>query len=379
MNGKLAACCVLTACSAAAQAQTNVTMYGNIDQYIGYIKSSSGNSVTAMNDGAVLRSRIGFRGVEDLGGDFAATFQMEGGFAADNGALADSNRLFDRQAWVGLRNPYGELRIGRQNGPILFIGGAIDYTDRTTYGSIINSFGVPSRYDNDISFKTKRIANFEFDLHYALPEIAGESVGKRGVYQLGVDYTNGPYRAGYAGLWAKPLATATIPDKVVYHNVYANYDYGKGKLYFAAVRTNNATSNANGNTAASILSNVGNAPAAGIPGSSFAGTNPSVLRMFNIYQVSADYRVSPQLRVGALYGVIRDTSGSDAGASGGNIGAYYSLSKRTTLYGFANYMENDSNAGFRFSGSAGPGSNLSGADINGRSLTGLQVGVLHRF
>ncbi len=61
------------------------------------------------------------------------------------------------------------------------------------------------------------------------------------------------------------------------------------------------------------------------------------------------------------------------------MGAYYDLSKRTTLYGFANYMKNQANAGWRFSGSAGPGSNLAGADVNGKSLIGMQMGILHRF
>ena len=66
-------------------------------------------------------------------------------------------------------------------------------------------------------------------------------------------------------------------------------------------------------------------------------------------------------------------------ARGGNVGGLYDLSKRTTLYTFVNYMKNQDNAGFRFSGSAAPSANLVGNDINGRSLTGLQAGILHRF
>ena len=174
-------------------------------------------------------------------------------------------------------------------------------------------------------------------------------------------------------MMAKPLASATIPDKVVYHTGYGTWDYGQGKVYLAYVRSNNSTASANGNNAGTILGNVN------APNNSFAGTDPKVQRMYNIYQVSADYRLSPQLRVGVLYGVMRDTSGGDAGAQGGNVGAYYDLSKRTTLYGFANYMKNDANAGFRFSGSAGPSANLAGTDINGKRLTGLQAGILHRF
>lgn len=366
--------CTLGLAAAHSHAQSNVTLYGDIDQYIGFIKSAGGHSIVGLNDGAILRSRLGFRGVEDLGGGLQAKFTLEQGIGADSGAQADSSRIFDRQAWVGLgNNSIGEFRIGRQNTEIFFIGGAIDYTERTTFGSIINTFGVPSRYDNDISYKSPRIVGFQLSAHYALKETATEPSGQRGVTQLALDYSNGPWRAGYAGLVAKPAKTATIDRQVQYHNLYADYDYGKGKIYLAYVRSNNVTGNATGNNAAAILSNVS------IPNNSFAGTDPSINRFYNIYQISADYRVSPQLRVGALWGTMIDTSGGDAGAHGGNVGAYYDLSKRTTLYGFANWMKNQTNAGFRFSGSAGPSANLAGADINGRFLTGLQAGVLHRF
>jgi predicted porin len=380
MKKKLAALCTLVVCSSAVKAQTNITLYGNVDQYIGYIRSNGGASVTGLNDGAILRSRFGFRGVEEFGGGYQAKFNLETGFNADSGTIADPaasptnpGRLFDRQAWIGINTPVGEFRAGRQNTEIFFIGGAIDYTERTTFGSIINTFGVPSRYDNDLSYKSPRIANLQASVHYALTEVPGESTNQRAVYQFALDYTNGPYRAGYAGLAAKPAPDGPFQNKIQYHNLYADYDYGKGKVYLAYVRSNNITGNAAGNTAAGILSNVS------IPNNYFPGTNPDVRRFYNIYQVSADYRVSPQLRVGALWGTMIDTSGRDSGARGGNIGAYYELSKRTTLYGFANYMKNDSNAGFRFSGSAAPSANLTGTDINGRALIGLQTGILHRF
>ncbi|SNS84423.1 Outer membrane protein (porin) [Noviherbaspirillum humi] len=377
MNKKIVALAVLATCATgvtSAQAQSNITIYGSVDQYLGYIKSNSGNKIIGLNDGSLLRSRIGFRGVETLGNGYEAKFWLENGFNADTGTGAESsaNRLFDRQAWVGLNTPYGEFRIGRQNTEILAIGAAIDYTERTTFGSIVNNFGVPSRYDNDISYRTPRIGGLQGVVHYALTELAGQSVGSQAVYQFSLDYTNGPYRAGYAGLGANPAPSATVTNKVQYHNLYANYDYGQGKVYATYVRSNNVTASANGLNAAAILSNIGTP-------STYAGTDPNARRFYNIYQLSADYRVSPQLRVGALYGVIKDQSGGNAGAKGGNVGAFYDLSKRTTLYSFLSYMQNEANAGFRFSGSAGPSANLAGADVNGRNLTGFQAGILHRF
>ena len=374
MNNKRTAILALAALAGTAQAQDGVTLYGNFDEYLGYIHSSNGSHITGLNDGAILRSRLGVRGAEALANGYKINFTLEMGVAADTGAGAESGRLFDRQAWVGVSAPAGELRVGRQNTEIFATGGAIDYTERTTFGSVINTFGIPSRYDNDISWRSPKFGGLGLALHYALPENGGATSGNRPIYQAALDYTTGPWRFGYAGLQASPnRATATVQEKVRYQHLYANYKYASGTLFLAFARSNNSTANANGRNAATILSNIA------VPNNFFPGTDPNAHRYYNIWQVSADYKLTPALRVGALVGVMRDTSGGDAGARGANAGAYYTLSKRTTLYSFLSYLKNDANAGFRFSSSAGPSANLAGDAINGRTLTGLQLGILHRF
>ncbi|QOL52110.1 porin [Massilia litorea] len=374
MKTRIAGALALLASTGMAQAQSALTIYGDVDEYLGYIHSSNGEHITGLNDGAILRTRLGVRGSEALGQGYEVKYNLEMGIGADTGTQADSSRLFDRQAWVGMNTPAGEVRVGRQNTEIFLTGGPIDYTERTTFGSVINTFGVPSRYDNDISYRTPRVAGLMLSLHYALPENGGATRGNRPVYQAALDYEKGPFRLGYAGLQATPnRLTATVPDKVSYQHLYANYKYDAGTVYLAFVRSNNSTGNANGRNAATILSNVGS------PNNYFAGTDPNAGRYYNIWQISADYRVTPALRVGALYGVMHDTSGGDAGARGANAGAYYAMSKRTTLYSFLSYLKNEANAGFRFSSSAAPSANLAGDAINGRRLTGLQLGILHRF
>jgi predicted porin len=370
---------VLAATPAAAFAQItaapggNVTLYGNFDEYIGWMHSDSGAHSIGLNDGAILRSRLGVRGIENLGSGYGVTYNIEMGFNADSGTGADPNRLFDRQSWAGLAIPVGEIRIGRQNTEIFSIGGAVDYTERTTFGSIVNAFGVPSRYNNDVSFKSARWHGLMLALH-AAPAENTPTAHNTPLYQAALDYQAGQWRVGYAGLMARPdRVTATVADSIKYHNIYVNYRYGRGTLYATAVRSNNATNGINGKTGASILSNVGDRT------NFFPGTDPNARRYFNVWQVSADYRVLPRLRVGALYGQIHDTSGGHAGARGGNIGAFYDLSKRTTLYGFASRLQNERNGGFRFLSSAGPSTNLAGDDVNARKLTGLQLGGVHKF
>lgn len=365
------------ACCAQAQNASSAVLYGTFDEYIGYIRSSSGNSITGLNDGAILRSRLGVRGTEELGNGLQMKFTLEQGLNADSGSGADSSRLFDRQAWIGLATPYGEFRAGRQNTQVFYIGGAIDYTERTTFGSIFNTFGVPSRYDNDFSYKSPRLHGVQVDVHYALPEKAasrGNSGAGGGVRQLAIDWQQGPWRAGYAGVVASPdPVTATVRRKIEYHNLYANYRYGPGTVYLAVGRSNNSTASAAGRNAGAILSNVAAA------GNGFAGTDANANRFYNLWELSADYRVSQQFRVGAMVGGVHDTSGGRAGARSANVGGYYDLSKRTVLYGFASVLKNQANAGFRFSSSAAPSANLAGADVDGRRLTGVQLGILHKF
>jgi predicted porin len=364
---RTAAAVALAALAAPVAAQSSVTIYGDIDEYGNYMKSSSGTHIVALEDGAFLRSRLGFKGQEDIGGGYAVRFTLETGFNADSGGFA-ANQLFDRQTWVGLANPYGELRIGRQNGPIFVRGGYIDYTTRTL-GSVINDFGVPSRYDNDVSFITARLAGVQAEGHVSLPE---SPVGNHPlVLQFGVDWQNDAFTVGYAGLRGLTPTDPRIAQDVVYDNVFANWRWSQGTVYVAFVRSNNNTATSVSNNAGQILGNTGGYN---------AGDNPDLHHFYDIWQVSADWRPAPLLRVGALWGRIEDTSGRDRGATGASLGAYYDLSKRTTLLALVNWLRNDADGGFRFVGSAGLKTNFTNPDdINGRTLTGLSIGAIHRF
>jgi predicted porin len=367
-----AACALLALAAPAAHAQSSsVTLYGDIDEYLNYMSSSSGTKLKTLSDGANLRSRIGFKGTEVVSGDLSVKFTLESGLSSDSGSSADTTRFFDRQAWVCLASPTaGEVRLGRQNTAIFTRGGNVDFTARTL-GSIVNNFGVPARLDNDIAWISPVFSGLQAEAHYA-PGESTVSNGSLAVYQYAVDYTAGPFKANWAGLRAHPSAAATVKKIVGYDNVNVVYDYGDGKVYGAFVRSNNITSSANGNTAANLLGGTG-----ALLSTSMNAADAS--RFYNIWQLSGDYCVTPQLRVGALWGKVIDTSHSGRNATGGAIGAYYDLSKRTTFYGLAETMSNDSNAGFRPAGSAAVSPNFTGSDVNGQKVSGAQLGVVHRF
>ena len=76
-----------------------------------------------MGTDGMSSSRLGFRGVEDLGGGLKASFWLEMGLAPDTGrsargdwgsGTAQRNQLvFNRRSTVSLSNQWGELRLGR--------------------------------------------------------------------------------------------------------------------------------------------------------------------------------------------------------------------------------------------------------------------------
>jgi predicted porin len=352
----------------------NVTLYGNVDYYLNYQKSSSGSDIVSLQDGAYLRTRIGLRGDKPVAEGYTFKFQAEQGLNDTTGAQADATRLFDRQLWAGLATPIGEFRVGRQNTAVFYKGSYIDNTTRTL-GSVINAFGVPSRYDSDFAYISPRLAGFQFEAHYSIAGSAVNDTANQAVYQFGLEWAGGPFRVGYAGVYGQPPDNAVVPDTVKYDNVYANWDYGKGKVYLAYVRSNN-----NGPTpgAPGTLNN--GASPLGNTGTLVTGTDTGALTFYDIYQVSADYQITPKLRIGGLYGQIKAKSGIDKDADGWSIAGYYDIWRDTIVYAIVDEIKNQANAGFRPSGSAGLTKTFTAAnDVNGRTISGVHVGFVYRF
>jgi hypothetical protein len=110
------------------------------------------------------------------------------------------------------------------------------------------------------------------------------------------------------------------------------------------------------------------------------GTDPGARITYKIYQISADYQITPKLRFGGLLGRIRADTGTDNGASGWALASYWDAFKDTTLYLIVDALHNETNAGFRPSGSAGLTKTFTAAnDVNGRTISGVHVGFVYRF
>ena len=169
--------------ASAAFAQSSLTIYGNIDIGLDNVRKGQGDvsgttlaalaaaspafkagfvdksSVTRLSSSISSVNALGFRGVEDLGGGYKGNFVLEGQFQLDIGAQSgQDNRMWGRQAYVGLTTPGGEIRLGRQYAPMFFTFAfttieALGGSDIQASGLIVNNLQV--RQDNQISYWLK--------------------------------------------------------------------------------------------------------------------------------------------------------------------------------------------------------------------------------
>jgi predicted porin len=129
MKKSLLAVAAIGAFASAAQAQSSVTVYGILD--VGFISTNNkqANNTIATNGGTVANSttsqfgqnaestsRLGFKGMEDLGGGLSAFFTIETAIAPQTQNAIQSNvSTSNRQTFAGLKkNGLGEFAIGTQ-------------------------------------------------------------------------------------------------------------------------------------------------------------------------------------------------------------------------------------------------------------------------
>lgn len=108
MKKNLVALALLGTFASSAYAQSSVTIYGTVD--VGVSKTSNATTAVGRRD----NNRLGFKGVEDLGGGLKALFQLEIRYDPDTGTNEGGSRpLFQGQSRVGLQGVFGTVRLGR--------------------------------------------------------------------------------------------------------------------------------------------------------------------------------------------------------------------------------------------------------------------------
>lgn len=152
MKKSLLALAAIAAVSGSAFAQSSVTLYGQIDQ--GFAQNSEQVKNRQIQSGSA--NRLGFRGVEDLGGGLKAFFEFQHRFFADTGT---SNAVFwDGKSFVGIGTGFGNFYIGREDSSAYAISQAAGDpwgTDTVAQNTtILNGRGIANnRYANSFNYR----------------------------------------------------------------------------------------------------------------------------------------------------------------------------------------------------------------------------------
>jgi predicted porin len=387
MKKSLLALAVLGAFAGVAQAQTSVTIYGSFDAGVRYQSNQSAGAnskLTMGSNGTYNSNRIGFKGVEDLGGGLNAHFTLEQGFNSGTGQLdtaTNTNKLFNRSAFVGLGGQWGSLDLGRQYTVAFKTVGAYDpfnYKFTSIIPTSQSSIAAGTRFDNDIQY-TGTFGPITARAEWALGEQAGGA--RNGSAQaLGVTYANGPLSVGGAYTLRKP-------------NVGANGASSTGTAATSGAPTGTPGFQDNRDWTLGGAYTFGPARVALGYARETQDLSSGSIQQKN-WWVGGSYDLTPALGLTAAY---YDTSVNNI--SGGNtsgkrqlfiIGSTYALSKRTNLYADIDYARfkdglinvGSTNSGFQGTviGSGGGSSQLGLGSSNGQSRQlGVSVGVNHLF
>lgn len=360
MKKTVLALATLAALSGTAFAQSSVTIYGVVDASLENVKGT--DSVTRVSSDAFNSSRLGFRGVEDLGGGLKAKFTLESAIAVDQG----TGNFWSRAAWVGLEGGFGELRVGRQDSLIGGLAGNTNILGAQPYDdlAIANTFSGSSaeyrRVNNGITyFLPKFVDGLSLAAQYSTAakaeEIADQDTGK--TWGASAQYLAGPFGIGAAYINSEFNAAG---DKDTGWLAFASYDFGPAKLtgYYEQ----------DDREAFENLANYDKRKVYGVKvGVPFGDA-------FNL-------SVGVSKVDGAQF--VQDREATIVAVKG-----VYNLSKRTALYALFTNVANDSNVdtagGLNVAGVAArttATSNTSGQGLVGQDSTGraFAIGVRHSF
>jgi predicted porin len=329
----------------AAQAQST-TVYGAIGLDLRYSAglvdgSGKGKSLLSVDDNAIVNSRIGIKGGEDLGSGLKAEFDLESSVGPDTGSAGNSSAFWNRNAFVGLQGGFGTVRVGHQwNVADDYMCGYFVCAFYAPF--LLQGFGALSDYyDNTIKYSSPNVGGLEGGVSYTLGEVAGKRTAAQKL-QGAVNYGKGPFGVG-AVLFSEKDPNGG-PGNTMYA-LGASYDLGPAKVR-AGVAKAEQKYKYDGKTKLSTAID-------------FKAT---------LINLGVDVPLSPVTTVSADY-VMDDVSKGGDDLSFLRLRGSYALSKRTSL-----------NANFILLDNSGKGTyGFGGSTEAGKGQTLLTAGITHAF
>lgn len=364
----LTAGAALAGIAPSSHAQSTITIYGILDAGIVREQGGVAGSVTSLSSGVASSSRIGFRGTEDLGGGWSASFVLENGPRLDTGGSDVNGSIFNRQAFVGLRSTrYGALTLGRQYTPYYValsqVGDPFGIGYAGTAKSLFPAGGANTRTSNTLAYASPKFSSgFSADLSYALGEQQGSASAGR---QIGfsLSYSAGALNARLAhthrnnDLTAAAGAAQTPPVSAVDRDIgrntllAANYDFKVAKAFLAYGVNEGASS--------SPLPNTSNP---------YGGVRPTASTDSRDLLLGATFTFGGNTLIASWIDK-DDRSARNQDAQQWAIGVNHALSRRTSAYASYGTIRNENGAGYTVGNNTDTGS----GDV------GYNVGVRHAF
>ena len=359
-------------------AQSSVTLSGNIKAGVAQTKYSSGPVGTTSGNGLSVAdgsSRFLIGGTEDLGGGLKAIFQIDTRFRADdNGGAPTSSPLAGGNTFVGLSGGLGMIQLGKLD--THYCLGSDQHGSRATalqasscaLLGFVQTAAAPianaSRSQNVIRYTTPNFSGFQGQFNYSTSfqgsEGAPGDAGKGRAMALGLNYGNGPLKAGVSFWDAETesrvtgAAAGTPPGNQKAGTAFIDWNFG-----VATVGLTYDTSEVDraivGGPAAETRRRAFSVPVTVPLG---AGT------FLFTYTKARDAKLN-------------GTTIADSGATLVSVGYDYALSKRTSLGVSYAKLNNKANAGYALYTQAA----LNGTPNNavGQDASQLYLGVRHAF
>jgi len=347
MKKSLLALAALTAFTGAAYAQSSVTLFGIVDlnaRRVTNETAAGSRSIWTQSQDGIASSRLGFRGVEDIGGGLRAGFWIEGALAPDTGNAA--GQTWQRRSTVSLMGGFGEVRLGRDYTPDFWNHTVYDPFGTNGVGSSVNTFGALNgagtlvRANNTFGYFLPAMGGLFGQVQVALGE--GVAGNKHTAGRIG--YAGGPVSVAVA--YGKTSVTET--PNVTWTRINFGGSYNLGFM--------------------TLMAQIGQGE-----GSAAVGAKPKI----------AYYMLGGTVPFGAstlkFSYVNSDGKGSIANrdATQFAFGYQYDLSKRTAVYTTFARIANDgtaANGGATYT----IGGGVAG-QVAGKNSTGFEAGVRHTF
>jgi GBP family porin len=327
------------ACSGAL-AQSQVSISGAIDGGVGHIKTER-YSEWRQSSSSIAASSLTFSGKEDLGGGYATTFVLRSLFPVSTGAMS-GGKLFSSEAKVGLEGPTGKVELGRLFSPthqsLVFKS-----PSQSNFAGAFNLAvgGYSAYWDNSIRYTSPVFNGVSFVGQHSRALLDSESISnsRNGVgTALALHYVKGP--VDLSGV-VEHTATQTSPAidyRVNRGTLMGTYDFRAFKAHLGHVNER------------------------------YSGVGMPL--EFDLSILGASAAISPALKLSIELGH-KNFKNSANKANFAGLGAFYSLSKRTTVYSQIAVMRNEG---------ASKQSLYRGITVlPGEDTSGYVVGIRHTF